>query len=78
MPPSISSRLFSAVYDGYSTTSDPTTTMKEQLQIAGDEFDVVLMDLKNIINTDIKALEQKLEAAGAPYTPGRLPEWKKN
>jgi hypothetical protein len=30
------------------------------------------------VNTDVKALEQKLEAAGAPYTPGRIPDLKKN
>ena len=78
LPPSISSRLNSAIYDGYSTTSDPTSTMKEQLQIASEEFEVAFNELKNIINTDLKALEQKLEAAGAPYTPGRMPEWKKN
>lgn len=77
-PPSINSRLFSAIYDGYGTTSDPTTTMKEQLQIAGEEFETVLSELKSVIQTDMKALEQKLEAAGAPYTPGRLPEYKKN
>jgi hypothetical protein len=77
-PPSISSRLFSAIYDGYSTTSDPTTTMKEQLQLAADEFEPVLVELKAVAVGDIKALEQKLEAAGAPYTPGRVPELKKN
>jgi photosystem II stability/assembly factor-like uncharacterized protein len=77
-PPSISNRLFSAVYDGYGSTSDPTSTMKEQLQIAGDEFEGALNELKAVVNTDVKALEQKLEAAGAPYTPGRLPDWKKN
>lgn len=77
-PPSISSRLFSAIYDGFGSTSDPTTTMKEQLQIAGDEFGDVLNSLRSVFEKDIKALEQKLEAAGAPYTPGRMPEWKKN
>jgi hypothetical protein len=77
-PPSILSRLNSAIYDGYGTTSDPTSTMKEQLQIASDEFEGLLSELKSVINTDIKSLEQKLEAAGAPYTPGRLPEYKKN
>lgn len=77
-PPSISSRLFSAIYDGYGSTSDPTTTMKDQLQIAGDEFEGVLAALKTVVNTDLKALEQKLEAAGAPYTPGRQPDWRKN
>lgn len=77
-PPSISSRLNSAIYDGYGTTSDPTATMKEQLQIAGEEFEKLLADLKNIVNNDVKTLEQKLEVAGAPYTPGRMPELKKS
>ena len=78
IPPGISARLSSAIYDGYNSTSDPTFTMKEQLQIAQEEFDGLLNDLKNLIQTDLKLLEQKLEAAGAPYTPGRLPEFKKN
>lgn len=76
-PPSISSRLFSSLYDGYGSTSEPTTTMKEQLRIAGEEFEVAFEELKNVFNNDIKSLEQKLEAAGAPYTPGRMPEWRK-
>jgi hypothetical protein len=76
-PPSIQGRLFSAIYSGYGSTSDPTTTMKEQLQIATEEFEGVLNDLKTVVNTDLKALEQKMEAAGAPYTPGRVPEIKK-
>jgi hypothetical protein len=76
-PPSITSRLFSAIYDGYGTTSDPTATMKEQLQIAGEDYEKVLVDLKGVVDHDLPALEQKLEAAGAPYTPGRLPLWKK-
>ncbi len=73
-PPSIQNRLFSAIYSGYGSTGDPTTTMKEQLQIASEEFEGALNDLKAVVNTDLKALEQKMEAAGAPYTPGRLPE----
>lgn len=77
-PPSITSRLFSAIYDGYSSTSEPTTTMKEQLQLAGSAFAEVLAQLKSVYENDIKALETKLEAAGAPYTPGRMPEWKEN
>ncbi|NJN42493.1 MAG: glycosyl hydrolase [Flammeovirgaceae bacterium] len=76
--PSINSRLFSAIYDGYGTTGDPTTTMKTQLQIAGEEFEVVLATLKSTVEVDLKNLETKLEAAGAPFTPGRLPDWKKN
>jgi hypothetical protein len=32
--------------------------------------------LRKLIETDLKAIEKQLDAAGAPYTPGRLPEWK--
>ncbi len=77
-PPSIQNRLFGAIYSGYGSTGDPTTTMKDQLQIAADEFEGVLNELKTVVNTDLKALEAKMEAAGAPYTPGRIPEIKKN
>ncbi len=52
--------------------------MKIQLQIASEEFESVLTELKNAINTDIKSLEMKLEAAGAPFTPRRIPDYKKN
>ena len=76
--PSISSRLFNVIYESYSTTSDPTTTMKEQLQLAGEDFGIALAELNDLLTIQIKALEQKLEAAGAPYTPGRIPDWKKN
>lgn len=76
-PPSISARLFSLLYDGYRSTSEPTATMKEQMKIGCEEFEMALIELKSVFNNDIKNLEQKLEAAGAPYTPGRMPEWKK-
>lgn len=77
-PPSLYTRLMGALYDGYGSTGDPTTTMKQQLAIAAEEFGAVLASLKGIFQGEVKALEQKLEAAGAPYTPGRMPEWKKN
>lgn len=76
--PSINSRLFNAIYSGYSSTSEPTTTMKNQLQWAGEEYETMNAELKQVIEKDIPAIEKKLEDAGAPYTPGRMPEWKKN
>jgi hypothetical protein len=27
------------------------------------------------VEQDLFALEKKLEAAGAPWTPGRIPDW---
>jgi hypothetical protein len=48
----------------------------EQYQIASDELAAEVPKLRRLIETDIKALEKHLDAAGAPYTPGRLPDWK--
>jgi hypothetical protein len=31
---------------------------------------------RKLLETDIRAIEKQLDAAGAPPTPGRLPEWK--
>jgi hypothetical protein len=48
----------------------------EQYQIASDELAVEIPKLRKLFETDIKALEKQLDAAGAPPTPGRLPDWK--
>ena len=29
-----------------------------------------------ILAEDVYAIEKRLDAVGAPYTPGRLPDWK--
>ena len=53
----------------------PTTTHVEQYQIAGDEFRNVLAKLRSLIEVDLRKLEQALDKIGAPWTPGRLPDW---
>ena len=76
-PPSISGRI-GGVAEGLAyTTQPPTGTQKEQYEIAAEDFGAQLTALKIIAETDIPAIEAKLEAAGAPWTPGRLPSWKK-
>ena len=32
--------------------------------------------LRQLIEGDLSRLEKQMEAAGAPWTPGRIPEWK--
>ena len=32
--------------------------------------------IAQLIEVDLARLEKQLEAAGAPWTPGRIPEWK--
>ena len=73
--PSITERVESIVDSQWRSTSAPTGTNREAYRIASEEFGPVLGNLRQIIETDLPALEQQLEAAGAPWTPGRVPRW---
>ena len=53
----------------------PTGTQKEAYAIASKEFAGELTKLRRLTETDLPALEKKLEGFGAPWTPGRLPKW---
>jgi hypothetical protein len=64
------------VYSLWSTTSTTTGTFKRAYADANSDFEAVLADIREV-DTWIKSLEQMLEQAGAPYTPGRFPEWQK-
>jgi len=48
----------------------------EQYQIGSGELALQIPKLRKLIDTDIRNLEKQLDAAGAPPTPGRLPDWK--
>ncbi|MEI9976336.1 MAG: hypothetical protein WDO73_32365 [Ignavibacteriota bacterium] len=75
VPASISERI-QAAGNSVRGTGHPTKTSMEQYQIGSDELAVQIPKLKKLIETDIRNLEKQLDAAGAPPTPGRLPEWK--
>ncbi len=47
---------------------------KESYAIAADEFESALRDLQ-AVGRDLAALEERLESLGAPWTPGRAPDW---
>lgn len=76
--PSISGRLSSVANGLYGSTSSPTQTMREQFVIVKEEFGPVFQKIKTLVNNDIKAMEEKLEEAGAPYTPGRMIDYGNN
>ena len=76
VPASISDHMQAAAAPTRGTTGHPTKTATEQYQIGSDELAVQIPKLRKLIETDIKALEKQLDAAGAPPTPGRLPDWK--
>ena len=64
------------VYGLWESSSAPTETMKQSYKVAGDLFGTIYPKIKQIGEDSIPSIERKLEKAGAPYTPGRLPEWK--
>jgi photosystem II stability/assembly factor-like uncharacterized protein len=61
----------------WSTTAAPTNTFIKSYEIAAAKCDEILSDL-NSIDISIQQIETELEKSGAPYTPGRFPEWRKN
>ena len=72
-PPAILQRLETSIAWGNMTA--PTHTQEEAYRIAGQEFGPVLDGLRQLVEVDLKRLEEQLEAAGAPWTPGRVPRW---
>ncbi len=61
-----------------STTCPITDTVKREYDIATDAFEKLLGEMRIAIEQDLKKLGDELEAAGAPWTPGRgVPRWKK-
>ncbi|MGP8244075.1 MAG: glycosyl hydrolase, partial [Bryobacteraceae bacterium] len=75
-PAQIAGHLQAAASPLGGTTGHPTKTAMEQYQMASDELAAQIPKLRKLIEVDLPALEKQLDAAGAPYTPGRLPQWK--
>jgi photosystem II stability/assembly factor-like uncharacterized protein len=73
-PPSISSRVNNIAGTIRLSTTKPTNTQLEQYNLSDAEFKPVLARLKKLVEVDLPAFEKQLEAAGAPLTPGRLPQ----
>mgnify|MGYP001277115163 CR=1 FL=1 len=74
--PSISARIGEVVGGLWSTTSAPTSSYKQNYQIASEEFKPVLETLKRLVEIDLKNLENEMNKLGSPWTPGRVPDWK--
>jgi photosystem II stability/assembly factor-like uncharacterized protein len=76
--PSIVSRVQAIVYGQWTTTSAPTGTQEAAYEIAAARFGEVLDRLRAIAVRDLPKLEEEAEAAGAPWTPGRVPAWRRD
>jgi hypothetical protein len=75
-PSSINDRVGYVVGAQRMSTARPTQTQHAQYTAAAQDFEGVLGRLRQLIDVDLARLEKQLEAGGAPWTPGRIPEWK--
>jgi photosystem II stability/assembly factor-like uncharacterized protein len=75
--PGLQSRLANSMMGAMGSTNGPTGTHRRQYEIAGEEFDAAMVELNQLLGTDIPTLLKKLDDVGAPWTPGRaIPKWK--
>ncbi len=69
--PSILGRLGQVAGGHWGTRQPPTATQRESFEIAQGGFMRVSMALRALVDEALAELEADLEAAGAPWTPGR-------
>ncbi len=74
--PAIGDRVSAIVGAQRMSTARPTRTQMTQYTVAAQDFEQVLAQLRTLVEVDLARLEKEMEAAGAPWTPGRIPVWK--
>ena len=71
---SISSRA-SALYSSVAFSQSAVGgNYRASYRVAADEFTAALRSLR-LLEADLGALETSLDVKGAPWTPGRVPDW---
>ncbi len=55
----------------FGATYGPTGTHRQSYERAAEMYEEVRSELARLAETELRKLEEELEAAGAPYTPGR-------
>ncbi len=75
VPTSIGDRLNGIMEGERFSLAKPTQTHLDGYNIAAAEFAEQLAKLHTLVEVDLARLEKDMEAAGAPWTPGRVPEW---
>jgi len=74
-PPSISDRVLAIVFASWTASAEPTGTQRDGYRFASEAFETELAKLRSLAEERLPAIEAQLDAADAPYTPGRLPVW---
>lgn len=75
-PYSTRNRAQNAIFDIFGSNSNIPGTAQTAYDIAAEEFAPILSTVKSLMS-DFENMDQKLGNSGAPLTPGRLPDWRK-
>ena len=73
VPVSIVERVETIVDNERASLQRPPGTDVQMFAVASQEFAAERDKLRALMDVDLKAIEQALDAAGAPWTPGRVP-----
>ena len=74
VPMSITSRIGNIVGGHWDSQSAVTANYRDSYAVAEQQFGEALGELKSI-SADLAEVEASLQAKGAPWTPGRIPDW---
>ena len=73
--PGIRQRVQNVVYGNWESSAGPTQTHRDNYALAAKQFGPWLDELRKLAQQDLPAFEQRMDQAGAPWTPGRFPTW---
>jgi hypothetical protein len=75
--PSLQSRLFRFTGGAWSgSLQEVTGEQRKQYGIVAAEFGGILERLRQLVEVELTRIEEASEAAGAPWTSGRVPTWR--
>jgi photosystem II stability/assembly factor-like uncharacterized protein len=74
-PPSLLSRLGGAIGSNWGGTLEaPNAAQLAELDLVRGRLNAIQTQINQLINVDLRALEQSAEQAGVPWTSGRFPK----
>jgi hypothetical protein len=71
--PSLYERFDNLLWSSWSTTSEPTKTKVDVLNLLDKEMNSVIGRLNSLVTGRLASLEKKMDSSKMPWTPGRLP-----
>jgi photosystem II stability/assembly factor-like uncharacterized protein len=74
-PESIAQRVGTIMESERMSSSLPGGTDRQSYEIASQQFAQALAQLRSLIEVDLSNLQKAMQAAGAPWTPGTIPNW---